>query len=102
MDKRTTSDKIELMKKYLEVVDERLKAAEEKVSEQQTKVNEAEEQVTEAKEVLRLARLEVEKLEAHKVEWMKEAKKELRIAEEKAEDELGSTMFRGKHHKGSR
>ncbi len=102
LDEGTTSTEVEQMKHYLEVVDERLAGEEAKVTEQQTQVSQAEQTLQEAITLLQERRMEVEKLEVHQAEWEKEMKRELRIEEEKDQDELGQTSFLSKRHEQKR
>lgn len=93
LDTGTTSDEVDRMKKYLEVVKEDLAAEEEKVKEQQSQVDLAEKNLEAAKLLLKQRRLELDKMEIHKAEWWRVMRKELRIAEEKEQDELGQATY---------
>lgn len=93
MDRGTTSDKIIQMKAYLKVVDERVKTEEKKVAEQKERVKAAEKNLEDAKEVLRQKRQEVDKLVSHRIDWMKQKKREIQFEEEKEMEEVGQTLF---------
>ena len=68
-------------------------AASNQAKEQQDQVEIAEKALEEARETLRLRRLEVDKLETHRIDWEKEAQKELDLIEGREQDELGSTIY---------
>jgi hypothetical protein len=93
LDKETTSDKIQQMKRYLEVVKERLLEKERAVKKQKEEVRKAEKEVEEAKKILFLRQKDLEKLQMHKKEWAEE----LRLWSEREEgleqDEIGSTRY---------
>ena len=93
LDGGTTTDKILQMKAYLKVVDERVKVENKKVEDQKEQVKIANRNLDVAKEELRLKRIEVDKLEQHRVDWVKEAKKEETRAEEKEMDEVGNVIY---------
>lgn len=93
LDGGTTSDKILQMKAYLKVVDERLVVEDKKVADQKEQVKIAEKNLEAAKEQLRLKRQEVDKLNTHRQDWMKQARKEEQIAEEKEMDEIGQVLY---------
>ena len=93
LDHETRSTKVQQMKAYLKIVKEKLIVEEKKVEDQKEQVEIARTNVEIAKEELRLRRKEVDKLEKHREEWFKKAKKEQAIAEEKEMDEMGSIMF---------
>lgn len=101
LDSDTTSPKIQQMKDYLKVTKERLNVEEKKVKEQKQKVDAAQKNLDDAKEELRLKRLEVDKLNTHKKDWLKEMRKEQEIMEEREQDELGSIIFTSQHYKKS-
>ncbi len=96
LDEGTTSDKIDLIKKYLKVVQERLISEEKKVKDQQGQVDLAEKNLEIAKQQLKERERELDKIEMHKKEWTKETLRELQILETREEDEVGSTMFLSK------
>ncbi|NGX57950.1 MAG: hypothetical protein K940chlam3_00851 [Chlamydiae bacterium] len=102
VDTTTTAAKIQQMKDYLKVVAMKLEDEEKKVEEQQKQVEAAEEAVEQAKEELRLRRLEVEKLNIHKKDWLKIMKDELRREEEREFDELGSVIYQLHKRKASK
>ena len=93
LDHGTTTDKIIQMKNYLKVVDERVKVEEKKVEDQQEQVNIAEKNLEIAKEELRIKRQEVDKLMTHRVDWIKDKKRELEFEEEKEMEEVGQTLY---------
>ena len=93
LDHGTTTDKIQQMKAYLKVVDKRLEEEEKKVEEQKEQVAVAEKKVEEAREELKKKRLEVDKLNIHKKDWIKEMKKEIQIEEGREMDEIGNVIF---------
>ena len=93
LDTGTTTDKIQQMKVYLKVVDERLKVEEQKVANQKEQVKIAEHNLEMAKEALRLKRIEVDKLETHREDWMREALIEQEKEEEKEMDEIGNVIY---------
>ena len=93
LDGGTTSVKILQMKAYLKVVEERLKVEQKKVADQKEQVKVAEKNLEVAKEQLRLRRQEVDKLGTHRKDWMRDAKKEEQIVEEKEMDEIGQVLY---------
>lgn len=99
LDRGSTSPKLQQMKAYLKVVEEKVKVEEKKVKDQKTKVDAAQKDLDEAKKQLQLKRLEVDKLETHKKDWMKERKKELDILQEKEMDEIGNITYESKQRK---
>ncbi|MBI5274585.1 MAG: YscO family type III secretion system apparatus protein [Chlamydiales bacterium] len=99
-DEGITSDEIEIMRRYLKVVDEKLKGKEVKVLDQKKQVTLAEKAVEDAKKNLVKKQTEIEKIRMHKEEWTKEMKVLMEQEEEKVLDELGSVAFvRKKHQK---
>ncbi len=92
LDGGTTSPKIQQMKAYIKVVKERVKAEEKKVAEQKEQVVIAEKNLEEAQDALRIKRLEVDKLQMHKKDWIKEMKKEQQIVEGRELDEIGNVI----------
>ncbi len=93
LDGGTTSPKVQQMKVYLKVVQERLEAEEKKVQEQEARVQAAKEAVEAARRQLAIRRQEVDKLEMHKGEWTKDARKEEAVMEEREQDELGNIIY---------
>jgi flagellar export protein FliJ len=93
LDTGTTSPEVRQMKTYLEVVEEKLLAAQAKVDEQVPQVQQAEKNLEEAKKILLEKRKEVQKLEEHEKEWMKQARKEEAIEEGRKLDDIGTTMY---------
>lgn len=92
MDTGTTAAKIQQMKDYLDVVKQKVLVEEKKVEEQKEQVKIAEDNLEAAKNELRMRRNEVDKIKIHKSDWMKQARKELEIEEEREMDEIGSIM----------
>lgn len=93
IDATTTTAKIQQMKDYLKVVAKKLEEEEKKVEEQKKQVEAAEEAVKQAKEELRLKRLEVDKLNIHKKDWLQLMKEELRREEARELDEIGNVIY---------
>lgn len=96
MDRGTTVPKIQQMKAYLKVVQEKLVAEEKKVTEQQKHVQTAETNVENARKELQLRRQEVDKIEMHKTDWLKEMQKEIELAEGREMDEVGNVIYLSK------
>ncbi|MBT3394742.1 MAG: type III secretion T3S chaperone [Waddliaceae bacterium] len=92
LDKETTSEKIQQMRAYIDVVQEKLVVEEQKVVEQKEQVKVAKQNLENAKEELRQRRQEVDKIEMHKKEWMKDMRKELELKEALELDEVGIVM----------
>jgi len=92
MDTGTTATKIQQMKDYLDVVKQKVLVEQKKVDEQKEQVKIAEDNLEAAKEELRLRRNEVDKMNTHKSDWTKQARRELEIEEEKEMDEIGTIM----------
>lgn len=93
MDEGAQPHEITRMKNYLKEV--KIKRIEEqrKVDRQKKMVEQAEKKLEEAKKVLREKRLEVDKLEMHKKDWMHQQYKEIQKQEAKYLDEVGSLVF---------
>lgn len=89
----TTSPKIQQMKAYMKVVKERVTLEEKKVKDQKQQVETAEKNLEAAEAELKLKRQEVDKLLSHRVDWLKEMRKEQEIIEGREQDELGSVIF---------
>jgi flagellar biosynthesis chaperone FliJ len=102
MDSGTTSPKIQQMKVYLKVVKERLAVEEKKVKDQEEQVKNAEKNLEAAKVELKLKTQEVDKLLAHRTDWLKEIKKEQDIIEGREQDELGSVIYMTRHRSKKR
>ena len=100
LDKGTTTDKIQTMKRYLKVVDEELIQKQKKVNDQQKVVKTAEDAVETARLDMLKKQQEVEKLEIHENEWTVAMKKEFAIEEAKEADEIGNTLHSLKKRKG--
>jgi flagellar biosynthesis chaperone FliJ len=93
LDEGTTTDKIMQMKAYLKVAKERVKIEEKKVKDQQDQVDIAQKNLNEAQNNLRLRRQEVDKMETHRKDWLKELKREEEIVEGREQDELGTIIY---------
>lgn len=93
LDEGETTDKIQMMRQYLQVVEEKLALHEDKVKKQKLEVDQAKKALEEAKEQWRRRMREVDKIKEHRKQWLAEAKKELEREEAKEQDELGSVMF---------
>jgi len=93
LDGGTTSDKVTQMKVYIKEVQIKLAAEEKLVQEQMKQVQAAKAALAAAKEELRQKRVEVDKLKTHREDWTDEEKKNLRLKEEKDEDEMGNVIF---------
>lgn len=93
LDHETTSPKIQQMKAYLKIVKEKLVIEEKKVQQQKEQVEIAKTNLEVAKDVLRERRKEVDKLELHKKEWLKEALKEATVEEVREQDDMGTVTF---------
>ena len=99
LDAGTTSDKIEMMRDYIKVVDEELKQKEKKVQDQTKVVEEAVEAVEAARKDMVKKQHDVEKLKIHRKEWAKEMRV-IEVYEEGVEnDDLGTAMHTTKKHK---
>ena len=92
LDQGTTSDKIDVMKKYLKEVDLELAAREKKVADQGKRVIDAEKKVIDARQNYLKKQHDIEKLTLHRKEWDKEIKAELNYKEAIEADELGAIM----------
>lgn len=92
-DEGTTSDKIEQMNLYIDVVNERLDEENQKVTDQEDKVEVAKQELEQAKLDLKDKMKQVDKLETHKEEWGKEIKLELEQEEAKEMDEVGNILY---------
>jgi hypothetical protein len=93
MESATTTDKIQQMKVYLKIVDDKLAIEEKKVKDQKDQVELAEKNLQMALHELKLKRQEVDKLNTHKETWLKEARKELEVQEERDMNELGTVTY---------
>ncbi len=96
MDEGTTTDKILQMKAYLKVAKERVKTEEKKVKDQQAQVDIAMKNLQQAQNDLKMRRMEVDKMETHRKDWMKQMLKEEEIMEGREQDELGTLIFSAK------
>jgi len=102
LDTGTTSTEVKQMKLYLEVVKEKLEAEEKKVEEQRQAVVQAEEALDSARADLRRRQIEVDKLETHKKEWLREAAKEEMVEQQREQDELGSIIHQSRRKEQER
>jgi flagellar biosynthesis chaperone FliJ len=99
LDEGTTTDKIMQMKAYLKVAKERVKVEEKKVKDQQDQVDKAAKELQMAENELRLKRLEVDKIETHRKDWIKEMLKEEEVILGREQDEIGTIIFSSRHRK---
>jgi len=99
LDEGTTSDKILQMKAYIKVAKERVKIEEKKVKDQQDQVDKAAKELQMAELDLRMRRQEVDKLETHRKDWIKQMLKEEEIIEGREQDEIGTIIFSARHRK---
>lgn len=86
-------DKIAHVQDYLKQVKAQLRQEEQKVTDQTRVRDQAQSAVDEALKLLRLRRLEVDKLELHRDEWKKGVSKEELRQEGIEIDDLGTAMF---------
>lgn len=93
LDTGTTTDKIQQMRQYLEVVEEKLAQEEDKVRKQKLAVEQAEVDLKNAQEAWKQCLKEVDKLQEHRKMWLKEMNIEAERELAKEQDELGSVMF---------
>lgn len=100
LDNETTSPKVQQMKVYLKVVQEKLAVEEKKVQQQQEQVDIALKNVHIAEEELRRKRQEVDKLETHRKDWLKEMRKEMDVIEGREQDEMGSVIHETRRRRG--
>ncbi len=100
LDTETTSPKVQQMKVYLKVVQEKLAVEEKKVVQQREQVDIAIKNVHIAEEELRRKRQEVDKLETHRKDWIKEMRREMEIVEGREQDEMGSIIFETRRRRG--
>jgi flagellar biosynthesis chaperone FliJ len=99
LDKGTTSDKILQMKSYLKIAKEKVKVEEKKVKDQQDQVEKATKDLHAAEAELRMRRQEVDKIETHRKDWLKEMRKEEEVVEAREQDEIGTIIFSMRHRK---
>ncbi len=95
LDAVTTTDKILQMKAYLKIAKEKVRIEEKKVKDQQEQVHVATKNLEQAENDLKMRRQEVDKLETHRKDWLKEMRKEEEILEGREQDELGTIIFSG-------
>ena len=87
------------MKVYLKIAKERVQVEEKKVKDQRDQVEKAAKDLQMAELELRMKRQEVDKLETHKKDWLKEMRKEEEIIEGREQDEIGTIIFSSKHRR---
>ena len=92
LDEGLGSDKIQQMKVYLRLVEERLAEKEKKVVAQQKEVDLAQQQVDAATAELFQRKKDLEKLEMHKEEWLKEVRYWSMRKEATEQDEQGAAV----------
>ncbi len=94
LDEGTTSDKIQVMKQYLKMIEDELKKRNKKVELQKKKVVEKEKLVEKARKDRLQKQNDLEKMHLHHKEWKAEALKEEKQVESTESDEMGSV----RHH----
>jgi len=99
MDTETTSIEMQQMRVYLKLVRERLIAEDKKVEAQKAQVELAKKNLEVALGELRRKRQEVDKLQVHKKDWLREMEREQERVEGIEQDEMGSLIFLGRHHR---
>lgn len=99
MDAGEGATKIDMAKKYLELVDLELEKKEKAVKDQVVRVEAAEKAVEVARQDMIKKQHDVEKLKEHKSEWKKEMKTEEQHKENIVSDELGTAMHNLKKRK---
>lgn len=92
LDKGTTSDKIKVMREYIEVVNEELIQKEKRLQAQKKVIEEGEIAVEEARKDMLKKQQDVEKLKIHRKEWEKEMKLQMEHKEGIETDDLGTSM----------
>ncbi len=101
MDKGTTTDKIEQMKKYLDTVEDKRKVKDDAMKKQQLEVEKAETAVEEARQNVFRKQADVEKLKMHRKEWDAEQLYLEKQEDAKQTEETGTAMHvRKKKKKG--
>lgn len=93
LDQGTPTHKIEFMRTYIKEVKNKMYEEKRKVERQEKQVEKAQKAVDDAKKVLKDRRMELDKLETHKEEWMAIELKELQRKEAKRLDEIGSLVY---------
>lgn len=89
----TTSDKIDIANKYLEVVADDLKKKKKKVLDQQKQVKVAEDNVAMARKEMLKKQQDVEKLHLHKEDWKKQVHNEALYKESLEAEEIGTSKY---------
>lgn len=95
LDNGESTDKIQMMRRYMQVVEEKLAVEEDKVKKQTLEVQQATVALEEAQDQWRQRIKEADKLKEHRRMWIKQALFEQAQELAKEEDELGSIMFLG-------
>lgn len=93
LDEGTTGEEVLKMKAYIKVVKENLEEEEKKVAKQKEVLLAAKRELQKAQIEYKRRRIEVEKTELHKKEWMKEALLAEERQEAKDQDEMGQLLF---------
>lgn len=93
LDEGTTGEEVLKMKVYIKVVKENLEAEEQKVLKQKEILLNAKRELQKAQIEYKRRRIEVEKTELHKKQWMKEALLTEERQEAKEQDEMGQLLF---------
>lgn len=101
LDRGLSTDKIQMMRQYLQVVEEKVAIEEDKVKKQKLEVEQAETALKEAQAVWKQRMKEVDKIQEHKKLWLKQARLEQEQELAKEQDELGSVMFLNHRNKYS-
>lgn len=99
LDSGKTTDKIQMMRLYLDTVEEKLAIEEDRVKKQQLQVEQAKQALEEAQQLWRQRMKEVDKIKEHRKQWLLEAKRDLDREEAKEQDELGSVMHLSQKNK---
>ncbi len=93
LDEGTTGEEVLKMKAYIKVVKENLEEEEKKVLKQKEILLSAKRELQKAQVEYKRRRIEVEKTELHKKQWMKEALLAEERQEAKDQDEMGQLLF---------
>lgn len=93
LDQGTPSHKIEQIRTYIKEVKTKMYEEKRKVERQEKQVEKAEKAVEDAKKVVNEKRLEVDKLQTHKQDWLNQENKLIMKQEAKNLDEIGSLVY---------
>lgn len=93
LDEGTTGEEVLKMKAYIKVVKENLEEEDKKVAKQKEVLLAAKRELQKAQMEYKRQRIEVEKTELHKKQWMKEALLAEERQEAKDQDEMGQLLF---------